>query len=79
MKVKVMCNIWGNWNCFEGVNKIEFGCDKYRATEWLSERLLKGDCELSDKSYLTMEDVKAFRAKHAEYDARTAEREKRRG
>jgi len=78
MKVKVMCNIYGNWNGFEGSQKTEIGASQYRATIWLSERLLKGDCTLSDKSDITMADIEAYRVRDAEQDAYYAKRNRNR-
>ena len=64
--IKVMRNIWGNWNAYEGSRWVEeIGLGDWLAVDWASERLLKGDCKLSDKSDVTQADVDAHRAKLA--------------
>ena len=62
MKVKASQNVWGNWNCYEGTKMVYQSSQQYDAIDWLSERLAKGDCQLSEKSGINMDEVNAHRA-----------------
>lgn len=63
--VKVHKNIWGNFGCFIGAQKVQDFGAKYDATDWLSDRLATGQHRLSPKSHITMADIEAHRARLA--------------
>ena len=49
-KVKIVLNIWGNWNCYIGAKNVTKFASEFDAREWLADTLATGKYKLSDKS-----------------------------
>lgn len=60
--IRVNLNIWGNYACFVGSERVATRGNMWDAVEWVSEKLAEG-YKLSPKSGVKMKDVEAFRAK----------------
>jgi hypothetical protein len=58
-KISVKHNIWGNYACFIGKERVATFGEYYDAMTWLLENLDTELHVLSDKSYITKEDVDA--------------------
>lgn len=65
--VKIVRSARGNLVAYEGTKRVayfadsEFGTAEFDAAAWLSERLLRGDCNLSATSYFAFADVERHR------------------
>lgn len=59
--IRVHLNKWGNCCCFDGTKIVNNYGNQLRATFWAMTELDKGDCKLSTKSYITIEDVDNMR------------------
>lgn len=51
-KIKAVRNIWGNYGCFVGAQRVETYGDEFDAQRWLNEKMETGQYEVSDKSEL---------------------------
>lgn len=51
-KIKVIHNIWGNFCCFIGTEKVQVYGSEYDAKVWLVNKLEEGGYVLSDKNYI---------------------------
>ena len=61
--IKACRNLWGNWSIYiSGVRHEEIGCNEWLTKYTLSDLLLSGKYELSDKhSDIKMKDIEDFR------------------
>jgi hypothetical protein len=58
--VKVNQNIWGNYGCFVGSERVQSYGEEYDAKVWLAGRVLEGHI-VSPKSDFSAEDVEKYK------------------
>lgn len=50
--IKVLFNIWGNYCCFVGTERVKTFGNEFDAQQWLNEQYSTGNYKLSNKPYL---------------------------